>query len=77
VFVPLPADNEGVKLPIFETVFNRITIAGSIVGTQKELREVFELHAAGRTRVIRETRPLSALADPSNEQLDTVSPPAT
>jgi propanol-preferring alcohol dehydrogenase len=66
VFVALPADNE-VKLPIFETVLNGITIVGSIVGTRKELREVFELHAAGRTHVIRETRSLDdvneAMAD--------------
>jgi propanol-preferring alcohol dehydrogenase len=66
VFVALPADNE-VKLPIFETVLNGITIVGSIVGTRAELREVFELHAAGKTRVIRETRPLGdvneAIAD--------------
>ena len=66
VFVALPADNE-VNLPIFETVLNGITIVGSIVGTRKDLREVFELHAAGKTRVIRETRPLDhvneAIAD--------------
>jgi propanol-preferring alcohol dehydrogenase len=66
VFVALPADNE-VKLPIFETVLNGITIVGSIVGTRKDLGEVFELHAAGKTRVIRETRPLDqvneAIAD--------------
>ena len=66
VFVALPADNE-IKLPIFETVLNGITIQGSIVGTRKDLREVFELHAAGKTRVIRETRPLDqvneAIAD--------------
>jgi propanol-preferring alcohol dehydrogenase len=66
VFVALPADNE-VTLPIFETVLNGITIVGSIVGTRGDLREVFELHAAGRTTVIRETRPLSqvneAIAD--------------
>ncbi|HEX2311082.1 MAG TPA: alcohol dehydrogenase AdhP [Vicinamibacterales bacterium] len=66
VFVALPADNE-VKLPIFETVLNGITIVGSIVGTRADLREVFELHAAGRTRVIRETRSLDdvneAIAD--------------
>jgi propanol-preferring alcohol dehydrogenase len=66
VFVALPADNE-VKLPIFETVLNGITIVGSIVGTRKDLREVFELHAAGKTRVIRETRALDevneAIAD--------------
>jgi propanol-preferring alcohol dehydrogenase len=66
VFVALPADNE-VKIPIFETVLHGITIVGSIVGTRKDLREVFELHAAGKTRVIRETRPLDqvneAMAD--------------
>ena len=58
VFVALPADNE-VKLPIFETVLNGITIVGSIVGTRADLREVFELQAAGKTRVIRELRPLA------------------
>ena len=66
VFVALPADNE-VKLPIFETVLNGITVVGSIVGTRADLREVFALHAAGRTTVIRETRPLAdvneAIAD--------------
>jgi propanol-preferring alcohol dehydrogenase len=60
VFVALPADNE-VKLPIFETVLNGITIVGSIVGTRTDLREVFELHRAGKTRVIREVRPLEAV----------------
>jgi alcohol dehydrogenase, propanol-preferring len=66
VFVALPADNE-VKLPIFETVLNGIKVVGSIVGTRADLREVFALHAAGRTRVIRETRSLDdvnqAIAD--------------
>jgi len=66
VFVALPADNE-VHLPIFETVLNGITVVGSIVGTRQDLREVFELHAAGLTRVISEVRPLSevnqAIAD--------------
>jgi propanol-preferring alcohol dehydrogenase len=66
VMVALPADNE-VKLPIFETVLNGITIRGSIVGTRTDVRDVFELHGAGRTRVIRETRSLDdvnqAMAD--------------
>ncbi|MEA2292106.1 MAG: alcohol dehydrogenase, propanol-preferring [Solirubrobacteraceae bacterium] len=66
VFVALPADNE-VTIPIFETVLNGITIVGSIVGTRTDLREVFELHAAGRTHVTREIRPLEevneAIAD--------------
>ncbi|HZB77054.1 MAG TPA: zinc-dependent alcohol dehydrogenase, partial [Solirubrobacteraceae bacterium] len=56
-----------VEIPIFETVLNGLTIVGSIVGTRTDLREVFELQAAGRTRVIREERPLSevneAIAD--------------
>ncbi len=58
VFVALPAGNQ-VTLPIFETVLNGITVVGSIVGTRTDLREVFELHAAGKTRVIREVRPLT------------------
>jgi alcohol dehydrogenase, propanol-preferring len=57
VFVALPADNF-VKLPIFETVLNGLTVIGSIVGTRKDLAEVFAIHAQGRTRVIRETRRL-------------------
>jgi alcohol dehydrogenase, propanol-preferring len=57
VFVGLPADNV-VKLPIFETVLNGITVTGSIVGTRVDLAETFELHADGRTTVVRETRRL-------------------
>jgi len=67
VFVALPADNE-VKLPIFETVLNGITVKGSIVGTRVDLKEVFELHAAGKTRVILEERPL----DEVNEAIEDV-----
>jgi propanol-preferring alcohol dehydrogenase len=57
VFVALPADNM-VQLPIFETVLNGITVTGSIVGTRVDLAETFELHADGRTLVVRETRQL-------------------
>lgn len=57
VFVGLPADNR-FELPIFETVLNGITIIGSIVGTRRDLAEVFELHAAGRTSVVVEERKL-------------------
>jgi propanol-preferring alcohol dehydrogenase len=35
------------------------TIAGSVVGTRTDLREVFELHAAGETGVVHEVHPLS------------------
>jgi propanol-preferring alcohol dehydrogenase len=66
VFVALPAEN-AMTLPIFETVLNGITVVGSIVGTRTDLREVFELHAAGMTTVTREVRPLAevneAIAD--------------
>jgi propanol-preferring alcohol dehydrogenase len=67
VFVALPPENR-VEVPIFETVLNGITIVGSIVGTRADLREVFDLHAAGRTRVIREVRPLEGV----NEAIEDV-----
>ena len=57
VLVALPADNH-IRLPIFETVLQGITVVGSIVGTRVDLAETFELHADGRTRVVRETRQL-------------------
>ncbi len=60
VFVAMPADNH-VQLPIFETVLKGITIRGSIVGTRKDLAEVYAIHAQGRTRVIRETRKLESV----------------
>ena len=56
--VALPPENR-MELPIFETVLNGITVVGSIVGTRVDLREVFALHAAGKTQVIREERPLT------------------
>ena len=62
VFVALPADNY-VQLPIFETVLQGITVVGSIVGTRVDLAETFELHADGRTRVVRETRRLEQVND--------------
>ena len=50
-----------------ETVLKGITVVGSIVGTRVDLAEVFELHRAGRTRVVYETRRLddinAAVAD--------------
>src|SRR6202035_4880713 len=69
VFVALPADN-AVRIPIFETVLNGITIIGSIVGTRKDLDEVYELHAHGRTRVIRETRTLETVNQSIQDVLD-------
>jgi propanol-preferring alcohol dehydrogenase len=46
--VALPPDNY-VKLPIFETVLRGINIKGSIVGTHRDVEDVFKLHALGRT----------------------------
>ncbi len=66
MFVGLPAENH-IELPIFETVLNGITIVGSIVGTRLDLREVFELHAAGKTHVIYEERPLEQVNDAIEE----------
>jgi alcohol dehydrogenase, propanol-preferring len=67
VLVALPHDNT-IELPIFETVLNGITVVGSIVGTRADLREVFELHAAGMTKVITEVRPLESV----NESIEDV-----
>ena len=67
VFVALPAENE-MSVPIFQTVLNGITLVGSIVGTRTDLREVFDLHAAGRTTVIRDVRPLAEV----NEAIEDV-----
>jgi propanol-preferring alcohol dehydrogenase len=66
VLVALPADNT-MQLPIFETVLNGITVVGSIVGTRVDLTETFELHADGRTKVVREQRPLEAVNEAIQE----------
>jgi propanol-preferring alcohol dehydrogenase len=68
VLVGLPADNE-MKLPVFQTVLGGISVTGSIVGTRLDLAEVFELHAAGRTRVVYETRCLEQVNEAFDEVL--------
>jgi len=55
ILVALPKDN-ALELPIFETVLKGISVIGSIVGTRLDVAEVFELHAAGRTRIIADVR---------------------
>ncbi|MCX5599812.1 alcohol dehydrogenase AdhP [Streptomyces phaeochromogenes] len=67
VMVALPAHGT-IQVPIFDTVLGGISVIGSIVGTRQDLTEVFQLHAAGRTRVIQETRPLASV----NESIDEV-----
>jgi propanol-preferring alcohol dehydrogenase len=66
VFVALPADNY-MQLPIFETVLQGITVIGSIVGTRVDLAETFQLHAEGRTHVVRETRRLEQVNESMEE----------
>jgi propanol-preferring alcohol dehydrogenase len=51
VCVALPADDK-MTVPIFDTVIGGKSIIGSIVGTRKDLADVFALHAAHRTRVV-------------------------
>jgi len=67
VLVSLPKDN-AMSLPIFQTVLGGITVIGSIVGTRADLAEVFQLHAAGRTKVIYQTRKLEDI----NQSFDDV-----
>jgi len=67
VLVSLPKDN-AMALPIFQTVLKGIRVIGSIVGTRADLAEVFQLHVAGRTKVLYETRPL----DDVNQSIEDV-----
>ncbi|WP_306216394.1 alcohol dehydrogenase AdhP [Actinoplanes sp. RD1] len=60
ILVSMPKDNT-MSLPIFQTVLKGIRVIGSIVGTRADLAEVFKLHAAGRTKVCFETRPLEQI----------------
>ncbi|MGW0585453.1 zinc-binding dehydrogenase, partial [Streptomyces sp. NPDC002920] len=68
VMVALPAHGT-VRVPIFDTVLNGTSVIGSIVGTRQDLAEVFQLHAAGRTKVIYEARPLASVNDSIDEVL--------
>ena len=68
VMVALPAEGV-ISLPIFETVLNAISVIGSIVGTRQDVAEVFQLHAAGRTRVIAQTRSLDQVNEAFEEVL--------
>jgi alcohol dehydrogenase, propanol-preferring len=56
-FLGLPAD-QYVQLSIFEIVGNNIKIVGSTLGNRVDLAKTFELHAAGKTKVITEVRKL-------------------
>ncbi len=68
ICVGLPKDG-AFELPIFETVLKGVSVIGSIVGTRQDLREVFALHAAGRTEVVIETRQLDDIATAMDDVL--------
>jgi propanol-preferring alcohol dehydrogenase len=67
VCVALPAEGT-MEVPIFDTVLGGKSIIGSIVGTRKDLIDVFALHAAGRTKVFAEERQLEDV----NECIDDI-----
>jgi len=67
VCVALPAEGT-MEIPIFDMVLGGKSIIGSIVGTRKDLVDVFALHAAGRTKVIAEERQLEDV----NECIDDI-----
>lgn len=72
VCVGLPADNE-MKVPVFETVLGGLTIIGSIVGTHRDLEEVFELHRRGETRVLRAEARLDEVNEAIEQVLDGIA----
>jgi propanol-preferring alcohol dehydrogenase len=73
VCVGLPAEN-ALKVPIFETVLEGLTIKGSIVGTHRDLEEVFELHRKGRTQVLRAQCALDDVNEAVTQVLDGTAP---
>jgi propanol-preferring alcohol dehydrogenase len=73
VCVGLPAHN-GMTVPIFETVLGGLAIEGSIVGTHRDLEEVFELHRRGLTHVLSATRTLEDVNEAVEQVLDGSAP---
>lgn len=61
-------------LPIFETVLNRYTIRGSIVGTRKDLQEAIEFAVEGKVKATIHTAKLedinTVLANLKNGKVD-------
>jgi alcohol dehydrogenase, propanol-preferring len=45
-------------LPIFETILNRITVRGSIVGTRKDLQEAIDFAVEGKVKAVVKTAKL-------------------
>jgi alcohol dehydrogenase, propanol-preferring len=46
------------ELPIFETILNRITVRGSIVGTRKDLQEAIDFAVEGKVKAVVKTAKL-------------------
>ena len=66
VFVGMPADSR-VQLSIIDIVGGNIKIVGSTLGNRADLAETFELHAAGKTKVITEVRKLEQVNEAFKE----------
>ena len=48
-------------LPIFETVLNRLTVRGSIVGTRQDLQEAIDFAVQGKVRATVHTASLEGI----------------
>src|SRR6516164_2237676 len=66
VFVGLPGD-QYVQLSIFAIVGNNTKIIGSTLGNRVDLAETFQLHAAGKTKVITEAHKLDQVNEAFEE----------
>jgi propanol-preferring alcohol dehydrogenase len=55
--VALPADDI-LPLPVFSTVLRGVQVIGTLVGTRNDLKDCFELHRRGKTKVIAAERGL-------------------
>ncbi|WP_439554776.1 hypothetical protein [Dyadobacter sp.] len=53
----------GFDLPIFETVLNRFTIRGSIVGTRKDMHEAIDFALDGKVKATVSTARLEDIND--------------
>ena len=59
VLVGLPP--EDMSVPIFDTVLNGVSIAGSIVGTRRDLQECLDFAAKGKVKAIIQERKLDEI----------------
>lgn len=69
VMLGIPKENV-IQLPILQTILLGIKVVGSAVGTRADLAETFALHAAGRTKVVRETRALEEVNEAMSDVVE-------